>query len=125
MDSGTSGLGIPVEYYQSILDIVTANMDCKDTSCVDVKEADFPILLISLDPDSTFPLLPSDYVECSSKYFFYFICVEIIYVFFSILMYVTVFIFIFIFYFYCYHFFILVFIPVIIFQVFIDIQFYI
>ena len=48
-------------------------MDCKDTSCVDVKEADFPILLISLDPDSTFPLLPSDYVECSSKYFFYFI----------------------------------------------------
>ena len=100
-------------------------MDCKDTSCVDVKEADFPILLISLDPDSTFPLLPSDYVECSSKYFFYFICVEIIYVFFSILMYVTVFIFIFIFYFYCYHFFILVFIPVIIFQVFIDIQFYI
>ena len=125
MDSGTSGLGIPVEYYQSILNIVTANMDCKDTSCVDVKEADFPILLISLDPDSTFPLLPSDYVECSSKYFFYFICVEIIYVFFSILMYVTVFIFIFIFYFYCYHFFILVFIPVIIFQVFIDIQFYI
>ena len=125
MDSGTSGLGIPVEYYQSILNIVTANMDCKDTSCVDVKEADFPILLISLDPDSTFPLLPSDYVECSSKYFFYFICVEIIYVFFSILMYVTVFIFIFIFYFYCYNFFILVFILVIIFQVFIDVLFYI
>ena len=40
-------------------------MRCKELSCIDVKESDFPILLISLDPDSTFPLLPSDYVECS------------------------------------------------------------
>ena len=40
-------------------------MRCKELSCIDVKESDFPVLLISLDPDSTFPLLPSDYVECS------------------------------------------------------------
>ena len=43
-------------------------MKCKDVSCVNVKEVDFPIILISLDPDSTFPLLPSDYVECSGMY---------------------------------------------------------
>jgi len=40
-------------------------MRCKELSCIDVKESDFPVILISLDPDSTFPLLPSDYVECS------------------------------------------------------------
>ena len=68
VDSGTSGLGIPVEYYKSILKVVTAGMDCIDTSCVNVRISDFPVLLISLDPDSTFPLLPSDYVECSCKY---------------------------------------------------------
>ena len=68
VDSGTSGIGIPTEYYETILSLVTNNMKCKDVSCVNVKEVDFPIILISLDPDSTFPLLPSDYVECSGMY---------------------------------------------------------
>ena len=65
VDSGTSGLGIPMEYYQSVLTTVTYGMRCKELSCIGVKESDFPVLLVSLDPDSTFPLLPSDYVECS------------------------------------------------------------
>jgi hypothetical protein len=65
VDSGTSGLGIPTEYYDSVLTTVTKGMKCKELSCINVKEDDFPILLISLDPDSTFPLLPSDYVYCS------------------------------------------------------------
>lgn len=67
VDSGTSGLGIPTEYYQTILDVITNGMKCKGLLCSSVKESEFPVLLISLDPDSTFPLLPSDYLECSGK----------------------------------------------------------
>jgi hypothetical protein len=67
VDSGTSGLGIPTLYYESILGVVTNGMKCKGVSCINVKESQFPVLLISLDPDSTFPLLPSDYVECSGE----------------------------------------------------------
>ena len=41
---------------------------------MNVKESEFPVLLISLDPDSTFPLLPSDYVECTRKFFVFCFC---------------------------------------------------
>lgn len=65
VDSGTSGIGIPTSYYNSILSMVTAGMDCIDLTCVGVSEDDFPTLLITLDPDNTFPLMPTDYVECT------------------------------------------------------------
>eukprot|EP01035_Chromulina_nebulosa_P020003 gene20003-25976_t len=44
IDSGTSGLGIPTDYYDD----------------------SFPVIYISMAPDNVFPLLPSDYVECSA-----------------------------------------------------------
>lgn len=65
IDSGTSGIAIPSEYYDSILAIITGNKDCQELSCVGVTSDDFPVLLISLAPDNVFPLLPSDYTECS------------------------------------------------------------
>ena len=67
VDSGTSGLGIPTEYYETVLNVVTNGLKCKGLFCSNVKESEFPVLLISLDPDSTFPLLPSDYLDCSGK----------------------------------------------------------
>jgi hypothetical protein len=65
VDSGTSGLGIPTEYYQTIVNTLTSGKECKDLSCIGVKEADFPVILISLEPDNIFPLMPADYIECS------------------------------------------------------------
>ena len=67
IDSGTSGIAIPSEYYDSILALVTVGKDCQDLSCVGVKEEDFPVLLISLAPDNVFPMLPTDYTECSGE----------------------------------------------------------
>lgn len=66
VDSGTSGIAIPDEYYDPILSTITAGMDCVELTCVGVKESDFPVLLFSLAPDNVFPLLPSDYIECSA-----------------------------------------------------------
>jgi hypothetical protein len=64
VDSGTSGIGIPSEYYDTILDYVTKNNKCNGLKCYNVKESDFPVLLISLKPDNVFPLMPADYLEC-------------------------------------------------------------
>jgi hypothetical protein len=66
VDSGTSGIAIPTEYYEAVLAVLTEGKNCQDVTCVGVKQDDFPVLLVSLSPDNTFPLLPSDYVECSS-----------------------------------------------------------
>lgn len=65
IDSGTSGIAIPSDYYASILSAVTVGKNCRDLTCVGVQESDFPVLLVGLAPDNMFPLLPSDYVECS------------------------------------------------------------
>eukprot|EP01034_Spumella_vulgaris_P027712 gene27712-34475_t len=65
IDSGTSGIAIPDEYYSSILLSVTSGLDCRETSCVGVTSESFPTLYISLAPDNMFPLLPSDYVVCN------------------------------------------------------------
>lgn len=66
VDSGTSGIAIPSQYYDSVLATLTYGKNCRDLTCVGVSQEDFPVLLISLAPDNTFPLLPSDYVECSN-----------------------------------------------------------
>jgi len=66
IDSGTSGIAIPTEYYDTVLSTVTSGLQCRDLSCVGVKESDFPVLLIKLAPDNVFPLLPTDYIECSA-----------------------------------------------------------
>lgn len=65
VDSGTSGIGIPIVYYDAVLSIVTNGKDCVSINCVGVKESDFPILLISLAPDNVYPLLPADYLLCT------------------------------------------------------------
>ncbi len=65
VDSGTSGIAIPSDYYDTIVDYVIGDLECVDLTCAGVSENDFPILLISLAPDNTFPLLPSDYLSCS------------------------------------------------------------
>ncbi len=65
VDSGTSGIAIPDDYFDAIVAIVTEGLDCRDLACVGVEESDFPVLWFSLEPDNVFPLLPSDYTECS------------------------------------------------------------
>lgn len=42
-------------------------MVCKELTCINVNEEDFPVLTISLAPDNVFPLLPSDYLECDGE----------------------------------------------------------
>ena len=66
VDSGTSGIAIPTDYYNSVVSVLTKGKNCKDLTCVGVDQDDFPVLLVSLAPDNTFPLLPSDYIECSA-----------------------------------------------------------
>ena len=67
VDSGTSGIGIPLAYYDAVLSVITSGKDCVDINCVDVDETDFPMLLISLAPDNVFPLLPADYLLCTGR----------------------------------------------------------
>lgn len=67
VDTGTSGIGIPELYYDNVVSVVTNGLNCKSTTCIGVTANDFPVLMISLAPDNVFPLLPSDYVECSCK----------------------------------------------------------
>lgn len=67
MDSGTSGIGIPTEYFETIVEQVQKGKMCQGLICINVKESDYPVILISLKPDNIFPLLPADYVECSGE----------------------------------------------------------
>jgi hypothetical protein len=67
VDSGTSGIAIPSDYYDVVLALLTEGKDCIDLDCAGVTEKDFPVLLISLEPDNVFPLLPADYVLCTRK----------------------------------------------------------
>jgi hypothetical protein len=67
VDTGTSGIGIPDAYYDIIIKKITSGMSCKELTCVNVNEDDFPVLLVSLAPDNIFPLLPSDYLQCNGK----------------------------------------------------------
>ena len=66
VDSGTSGIGVPSEYFDAILETLTEGLDCMGLACAGVSEDDFPVLLFSLAPDNVFPLLPTDYLQCSS-----------------------------------------------------------
>lgn len=67
VDTGTSGIGIPTEYYSSVVESISGNMECKELTCINVAISDFPVVLISIAPDNVFPLLASDYVECYSN----------------------------------------------------------
>lgn len=40
-------------------------MSCIGLACAGVSEDDFPVILFSLAPDNVFPLLPTDYLQCS------------------------------------------------------------
>ena len=64
IDSGTSGIGIPGDEYDSIVSVITNGMSCEDLLCSDVSYDDFPVIMISLQPDNKFPLLPTDYLDC-------------------------------------------------------------
>eukprot|EP01036_Dinobryon_divergens_P024648 gene24648-33120_t len=68
VDSGTSGIGIPAAYYDTVIDYVTRGVpSCEDTVCPNTVLDRFPVLFVSLAPDNVFPLLPSDYVECTAS----------------------------------------------------------
>jgi len=65
VDSGTSGIAVPEEYYSSFVAHVTKGLSCKGITCYYTKQSDFPDLRFGLAPDNTFPLRASDYVSCS------------------------------------------------------------
>ncbi len=66
VDSGTSGIGVPPEYWAPVLAAVMKDKVCdvSTLACTSTSISEFPVLMISLDPDNKFPLLPSDYVMC-------------------------------------------------------------
>jgi len=68
VDSGTSGMAIPDSYFSTVVAYITSGLSCSDLICNDVDASSFPTLYVSLAPDNVFPLLPSDYVECSVGY---------------------------------------------------------
>lgn len=65
VDTGTSELGIPSPYYQQVMALVTAGLNCKDTTCYSASLDDFPDLRFGLYPDNVLPLRAEDYVSCS------------------------------------------------------------
>jgi hypothetical protein len=67
VDSGTSGIAIPSNYFDEIVQLATLGLNCKGIQCAGVSAANFPTLFISLAPDNIFPLRPYDYVECTGK----------------------------------------------------------
>ena len=68
VDSGTSGIAVPEEYYWGIINYLTTGMNCKETECAGVSPADFPLLYVVLSPDNVFPLQPTDYIECTGLF---------------------------------------------------------
>ena len=65
VDTGTSGIGIPYRYYGRVMKVLTEGKSCVGVTCVGVREADFPVLMFTLDSSKSFPMLPSDYLLCS------------------------------------------------------------
>jgi cathepsin D len=65
VDSGTSGIGVPADYYDAVLYALTEGKDCIGLICTGVTTADFPIISFTLAPDNVFPLYPDDYLQCS------------------------------------------------------------
>jgi cathepsin D len=65
VDTGTSGIAIPDEYFGPMLAYVTDGMTCRGTQCVGTRVEDFPNLSIGLYPDNVFPIRNEDYVVCS------------------------------------------------------------
>ena len=45
--------------------VLTEGKSCVGVTCVGVREADFPVLMFTLDSSKSFPMLPSDYLLCS------------------------------------------------------------
>jgi hypothetical protein len=66
VDSGTSGLGVPDQYWTAVLGQIMQGKVCDEIAlvCTSTSINEFPVLMISLAPDNKFPLLPSDYVMC-------------------------------------------------------------
>lgn len=66
VDSGTSGIAIPDEDYDSVVAFVTSGVsNCRDVTCYYATVDDFPTLTFKLAPDNEFPLHGRDYVSCS------------------------------------------------------------
>jgi len=65
VDTGTSGIGIPSQYFTVVLNIITENLDCEGIVCSNAKVEDFPDFKFNLAPDVTLPLRADDYVICS------------------------------------------------------------
>lgn len=66
VDSGTSGIAIPEDHYDTLVALVTKGLqNCRDITCYYAKVTDFPTLTLKLAPDNEFPLRGRDYVSCS------------------------------------------------------------
>jgi len=66
VDTGTSGIGIPEEFYSDVVGFITEGMDCQGYICYSAQVTDFPDLVFELEPDLVLPLRASDYVTCTS-----------------------------------------------------------
>jgi cathepsin D len=65
VDSGTSGIAIPEQYYSTMVKMVTKGLKCSDITCTSAAITDFPDLQFMLAPDNVLPLRAVDYVSCS------------------------------------------------------------
>jgi len=65
VDTGTSGIGIPEQYYFDVVEQITGNFHCQGITCFGVEVKDFPDLVFNLWPDLVLPLRAEDYVTCS------------------------------------------------------------
>lgn len=65
MDTGTSEIAVPSDYYQTLMAFITKGLSCHDTVCYSASVEDFPDLVFGLYPDNEFPLRAEDYVACS------------------------------------------------------------
>jgi len=66
VDTGTSGIGIPQQFYSEIVEFLTKGMNCQGNICYSTQLADFPDLVFQLASDLVLPLRASDYVTCTS-----------------------------------------------------------
>lgn len=65
-DTGTSGLGVPDEYYDDIVKALQGDNFCSDTTCFTSDSKSYPTILIKLG-STQYKMLPSDYLLCDGR----------------------------------------------------------
>jgi len=66
VDTGTSGLGIPEQFYSEVISFATKGLNCDGHACHNAKVENFPDMVFHLAPDLVLPLRAADYVSCGS-----------------------------------------------------------